>query len=37
MPGSMCDEFYDCRVPCMPDYKYKLLVKVISIAGHLYL
>ena len=28
--------FHVCRVLCMPDYKYMLLVKVISIAGDIY-
>ena len=33
---SMFYEFHARRVPCMPGYKYMLLVKVISIAGHIY-
>ena len=41
VPDSMHAGFYVlwilvCRVLCMPDYKYMLLVNVISIAGHIY-
>ena len=34
---SICSsELHACRVLCMPDYKYMLIVNVISIAGHIY-
>ena len=34
--NSMLVGFHARRVPCMPGYKYMLLVKVISIAGDVY-